>query len=217
MGYQHLDFDSWTHLTWYSEDHVLQWLQALRANLYPNAARAHVPCHLSEDRSVLPLVRASIYWTEPPQATPIKMDQSNYDTTQMEISSSLGITPTPEYICQTGHIISPAPLLKLANLSHDIGLTSTTPLSKSIQPVKTKAVRKQPLSSNKPPHKKKGNRVIKRKGVVKKKKGGGLKVKIKFPSVSKVIKEMSSASKESTTTDDFSSETGQHHFHDITH
>ena len=79
------------------------------------------------------------------------MHQPNYDTTQREISSSLGIAPTPEYIHQMGHVISPAPLLKLANLSHDIGLTSSTPLSKSTQPVKTNAVRKQPPSSDKTP------------------------------------------------------------------
>ena len=43
--------------------------------------------------------------------------------------------------------------------------------------------------------------------MVKKKKGGGLKVKIQFTSVFKEIKEMSSASKESTPTDVSSSET----------
>ena len=55
FGYQHADFDSWTHLTWYSEDRVLQWLQALWATLHPDAAWAHVPCHQMEDHSILPL------------------------------------------------------------------------------------------------------------------------------------------------------------------
>ena len=60
FGYQHPDFDSWTHLTWYSKDRVLQWLQALQATLHPDAARVHVPCHQTEDHSILPLTRATM-------------------------------------------------------------------------------------------------------------------------------------------------------------
>ena len=127
------------------------------------------------------------------------------DTTQREVSSSLGVAPTPEYLCQTRHVISPAPLLQLANLSHGIGLTTASPIQ-STPPVKTKAARKQSPPSERVPQKKKSNEIAKKKDVVKRKKGGGLKVKIQFPSVSKEIKEISSTSKETASSHVFSNE-----------
>ena len=75
------------------------------------------------------------------------------DTAHREVSSSLGVARTPEYLHQTGHIISPAPLLKLANLSHSVGLTTTPPLQpiSAVSVVKTKAARKQPPVDKKIP------------------------------------------------------------------
>ena len=55
------------------------------------------------------------------QSDPSPSVPPQMDTTRREVSSSLGVAPTPKYLCQTGHIISPAPLLKLANLSHSVG------------------------------------------------------------------------------------------------
>ena len=148
-----------------------------------------------------------MYRTEPPLTTPVRMSQTNYSTTWSAISSPVGVAPTPEYLCQTGHIISPAPLLQLADLSQGVRLTSTTTSpGKSVQLVKMKAACKQAHQSQKPPQRKKSDRIMKRKGVIqKKKKEGGLKVKIHFPSVSKGIKEMSGASKDSASATDVSS------------
>ena len=75
------------------------------------------------------------------------------DTAHREVSSSLGVAPMPEYLCQTGHIISLAPLLKLANLSHSVGLTTTPPVQPvpAVSAVKTKAARKQPPAGKKMP------------------------------------------------------------------
>ena len=119
------------------------------------------------------------------------------DTTHREVSSSLGVAPMPEYLHQTGHIISPDPLLKLAHLSHSVGLTTTPPVQ-PISAVKTKAARKQPPAGKKIPSQKKGGDTSRKKGIVKRKKGGGLKVKIQFPPISKEIQKSISVTKEST-------------------
>ena len=75
------------------------------------------------------------------------------DTTCREVSSALGVSPTPEYLHQTGHIISLAPLLKLANLSHSVSLSTTPPVQpvSAVSAVKTKAARKQPPIDKKIP------------------------------------------------------------------
>ena len=39
FGYRAPDIHVWNHLTWYSEDRTLQWLQALRAELNPHLKR----------------------------------------------------------------------------------------------------------------------------------------------------------------------------------
>ena len=36
FGYRAPDLNVWNHLTWYSEDRTLQWLQALRAEMNPH-------------------------------------------------------------------------------------------------------------------------------------------------------------------------------------
>ena len=121
------------------------------------------------------------------------------DTACREVSSSLGVTLTPEYLRQTGHIISPAPLLKLANLSHSVGLTATPPVQPipAVSAVKTKAARKQPPAGKKIPRQKKGGDTSRKKGIVKRKKGGGLKVKIHFPPISREMQKLISIPKES--------------------
>ena len=75
------------------------------------------------------------------------------DTACREVSSSLGVALTPEYLHQTGYIFSPTPLPKLANLSHSVGLTTTPPVQPvlAVSAVKTKAARKQPPAGKKIP------------------------------------------------------------------
>ena len=92
------------------------------------------------------------------QSDPSSSVPPRTDTTCREVSSSLIVGPTPEYLHQTGHIISPAPLLKLANLSHSVGLTTTPPVQpiSTVSAVKTKAAKKQPPVDKKIPQQKKG-------------------------------------------------------------
>ena len=58
FGYRAPDLSAWNHLTWYSEDRTLQWLQALRAEMNPHHIRGHEFCHREEDLSTLAITRA---------------------------------------------------------------------------------------------------------------------------------------------------------------
>ena len=58
FGYKTPDLNAWNHLTWYSEDRTLQWLQALRAEINPHQIRGHEFCHREEDHSTLAITRA---------------------------------------------------------------------------------------------------------------------------------------------------------------
>ena len=58
FGYRAPDLNAWNHLTWYSEDRTLQWLQALRAEMNPHHIREHEFCHREEDQSTLAITRA---------------------------------------------------------------------------------------------------------------------------------------------------------------
>ena len=60
FGYRAPDITSWKHLTWYSEDRTLQWLQALRAKLNPHEIHGHEFCHRDADQSTLAITRATI-------------------------------------------------------------------------------------------------------------------------------------------------------------
>ena len=57
-GYRAPDLNAWNHLTWYSEDRTLQWLQALCAGMNPHHIRGHEFCHREEDQSTLAITRA---------------------------------------------------------------------------------------------------------------------------------------------------------------
>ena len=59
-GYRAPDITSWKHLTWYSEDRTLQWLQALRAELNPHEIHGHEFCHRDADQSTLAITRATM-------------------------------------------------------------------------------------------------------------------------------------------------------------
>ena len=58
FGYRASDLNAWNHLTWYSEDRTLQWLQALRAEMNPHHIHGHEFCHREEDQSTLAITRA---------------------------------------------------------------------------------------------------------------------------------------------------------------
>ena len=58
FGYQVPDLHTWNHLTWYSEDRTLQWLQALQAGINPHHIHGHEFCHREEDQSNLAITRA---------------------------------------------------------------------------------------------------------------------------------------------------------------
>ena len=58
FGYRAPDLNAWNHLTWYSEDWTLQWLQALRVEMNPHHIRGHEFCHREEDQSTLAITRA---------------------------------------------------------------------------------------------------------------------------------------------------------------
>ena len=58
FSYQAPDLNAWNHMTWYSEDRTLQWLQALRAEMNPHHIRGHEFCHREEDQSTLAITRA---------------------------------------------------------------------------------------------------------------------------------------------------------------
>ena len=58
FGYRAPDLNAWNHLTWYSEDRTLQWIQALRTEMNPHHIRGHEFCHREEDQSTLAITRA---------------------------------------------------------------------------------------------------------------------------------------------------------------
>ena len=58
FGYRTADLNVCNHLTWYSEDRTLQWLQALRVEMNPHHIRGHEFCHREEDQSTLAITRA---------------------------------------------------------------------------------------------------------------------------------------------------------------
>ena len=70
-GYRAPDLNAWNHLTWYSEDQTLQWLQALRAEMNPHHIRGHEFCHREEDQSTLAITRAIMDWVGATIATQV--------------------------------------------------------------------------------------------------------------------------------------------------
>ena len=58
FGYRAPDLNAWNHLTWYSEDRTLQWLQALHAEMNPHHIHGYEFCHRKEDQSTLAITRA---------------------------------------------------------------------------------------------------------------------------------------------------------------
>ena len=131
-GYTHPDYNTWTHLTWYSQDRVLQWLQALHANIYPGAAWSHVTSYRQEDQSVLSLTRKTIYETRVHEVPVLENSQVAVPPT---ITTSTA--PSPEFLRVTGHTISPVPIIApLTAMSEMLSSASLDPLQ-GIQTFKT--------------------------------------------------------------------------------
>ena len=131
-GYTHPDYNTWTHLTWYSQDQVLQWLQALCANIYPGAAQSHVTFYWQEDQSVLPLTYKTIYETRGPGGP-------SAGNSQVAVSPTIATStaPSPEFLRVTGYTISPVPIIApLTTMSEMLSSASLDP-PQGIQTSKT--------------------------------------------------------------------------------
>ena len=80
--YRAPDLNAWNHLTWYSEDRTLQWLQALRAEINPHHIRGHEFCHREEDQSTIAITRAI-------------MDRVGATITMQAVATSSTTAPAP--------------------------------------------------------------------------------------------------------------------------
>ena len=100
FGYRALDIHAWNHLTWYSEDRTLQWLQALRAELNPHHICGHEFCHREADQSTLAITRAIL-----DRVGATVMTQVAATSTTSSAPGSLTI-PTPSELVASGKDIS---------------------------------------------------------------------------------------------------------------
>ena len=96
FGYRAPDLNAWNHLTWYSEDWTLQWLQALQAEINLHRIRGHEFCHREEDQSTLAITRAI-------------MDRVDATITTQAVATSTtssapgtSTTPTPSELATSG-------------------------------------------------------------------------------------------------------------------
>ena len=101
FGYKTPDLNAWNHLTWYSEDHTLQWLQALRAEINPHHIRGHEFCHQEEDHSTLAITRAIMDWVSATVAT------QAVATSTTSSAPGTSTAPTPFELASSGKSIPP--------------------------------------------------------------------------------------------------------------
>ena len=126
-GYKHPDYESWTHLTWYSQDRVLQWLQALRAYIHSSAAKPHVTAYRELDSTVLPLARQSLHET---RGTGSSLSDASSAHTTGASPSIPGAIPSPEFLLTSGRTISPVP----SKPTHPLAAIGALVSSPSLQP-----------------------------------------------------------------------------------
>ena len=100
FGYRAPDITSWKHLTWYSEDRTLQWLQALCAELNPHQIRGHEFCHRNADQSTLAITRATMDRVSAAATTRVTATST---TSSAPGSSTI---PTPSELVVSGKDIS---------------------------------------------------------------------------------------------------------------
>ena len=102
FGYKAPSLDVWNHLTWYSEDRTLQWLQALRAEMNPHHIRGHEFCHREEDHSTLAITRAVMDEVGATIAT------QTAATSTASSAPGISTTLTPSELAASGQSISPS-------------------------------------------------------------------------------------------------------------
>ena len=96
FGYRAPDLNVWNHLTWYSEDQTLQWLQALRAEINPHHIHGHEFCHREEDQSTLAITRAIMDRVGATVAT------QAVATSTTSSAPGTSTTPTPSELAASG-------------------------------------------------------------------------------------------------------------------
>ena len=147
FGYRALDIHAWNHLTWYSEDRTLQWLQALRAKLNPHHIRGHEFCHCEADQSTLAITRAIL---DRVGATVMTQVATTSTTSSAPGSSTI---PTPSELVVSGKDISPETSFRFIVTDSDddsdapqiVSGDGVTPPTPSIQPSVPKLILKRKL------------------------------------------------------------------------
>ena len=147
-GYRAPDIHAWNHLTWYSEDRTLQWLQALCAELNPHHIHGHEFCHREADQSTLAITRAIL---DRVGATVTTQVAATSTTSSAPGSSTI---PTPSELVVPGKgISSEAPVEFVTTDSEDesdgglqiITGEEVTPPKPSVEPSVPKLILKRKL------------------------------------------------------------------------
>ena len=148
FGYRAPDIHVWNHLTWYSEDRTLQWLQALRAELNPHHIRGHEFCHREADQSTLAITRAIL---DRVGATVTTQVAATSTTSSAPGSSTI---PNPSELVISGKDISPETSVQFIVTDSDddsndapqiVSGDEVTPPTPSIQPSVPKLILKRKL------------------------------------------------------------------------
>ena len=148
FGYRAPDINSWNHLTWYSEDRTLQWLQALRAELNPHHIHGHEFCHREADQSTLAITRATM---DRVGATVTTQVAATSTTSSAPGSSTI---PTPSELVVSGKDISSETSFRFIVTDSDddsndapqiVSGDEVTPPKPSVQPSVPKLILKRKL------------------------------------------------------------------------
>ena len=168
----------WNHLTWYSEDRTLQWLQALRAELNPHHIRGHEFCHHEADQSTLAITRAIM---DRVGATVTTHVAATSTTSSAPGSSTI---PTPSELVVSGkNILSEAPIEFVTTDSGDesdgglqiVSGDEVTPPKPSVEPSVPKLILKKKLKKKITKAKKEDQAAVKVPKLKKKKKATATK------------------------------------------
>ena len=136
FGYRVPDLSAWNHLTWYSEDRTLQWLQALHAEMNLHHIRGHEFCHREEDQSTLAITRAI-------------MDRVGATiTTQVVATSTISSAPGTSTIPTPSELVASG---KSIPTSYQFITTDSDADSNGIPQILSEDEATPPESSNQPP------------------------------------------------------------------
>ena len=146
FGYRASDLNAWNHLTWYSEDWTLQWLQALRAEINPHHIRGHEFCHREEDQSTLAITRAIMDRVGATIAT------QAVATSTTSSAPGTSTAPTPSELASSGRNIPSSYQFVISDSNADsngipqiLSEEETTPPASSDHPPMPKLVLKRKL------------------------------------------------------------------------